>query len=219
MDGHDHHAELVLDPTTGHHRVYVSDQARAPLPATTFDEVTLRISPSSGPAEELKLMKAPDDSHWMASGKPMAATGTKVKLTYSKAGKQLYDVELPVEYVLTGKMPDAPGNTAAPAHGGQVASTSAGQIELVADASGKFQVWLVDGAGKARPMAGTTVRVSLSKKGYKEVELAPVDDHFEGQGAAITGGHATATVNIETSGTPESATLPLHLEKGGGHGH
>ena len=44
MDGHEHHAELVLDPAGGAHRVYVSDGARNPLPASTFDEVTLTIT-------------------------------------------------------------------------------------------------------------------------------------------------------------------------------
>jgi len=220
MDGHDHHAELVLDVKAGHHRIYVSDGARAPLPASTFDEVTLRITPAGGAPEDLKLTRASDDSHWMAMGKPVPTTGTKVKLGYSKAGKSLYDVELPVEYVLTGKMPDVPGTTAAtPTHSGQIAATPSGPIELVADAGGKFQVWLLDSAGKARPAPGPPVRVSLSKKGYKDVELAPIGDHFEGQGAAIPGGHATATVTVAGSGTTESATIPLHLEKGGGHGH
>jgi hypothetical protein len=115
MDGHDHHAELVLDAAAGAHRLYVSDGARDALPASTFDTVILTVTPPGGaPPEALAMTRAADDSHWVANGKPIAITGSKVKLSYGKGGATLYDVELPIEYILTGKMPEA-GPVPAPA--------------------------------------------------------------------------------------------------------
>lgn len=215
MDGHDHHAELVLDPTTGAHRVYVSDGARAALPASTFDSVTLTVTAAAGAPEQLVMTRAADDSHWMVAGKAMATTGTKVKLTYAKAGATLYDVEYPIEYVLTGKMPVAAVN------GGLVASIPGGHVELLADASGAFKVWLFDDA--RAPLAPDTAKVSLttSQKGYAPVVLSPSGDHLAGTGMPIKGGHAMATITVERGGKASTANIALHLEGGGGghHGH
>ncbi|MEZ4403222.1 MAG: hypothetical protein R3B06_24570 [Kofleriaceae bacterium] len=212
MDGHDHHAELVLDPTAGAHRVYVSDGARTVLPASTFDTVTLTVTQAGTAPELVAMTRAPDDTHWVAAGKPVPTTGAKVKLTYTKAGATLYDVELPIEYVLTGKMPIAARN------GGLVATLPSGHLELLADASGSFKVWLFD--DNRAPVAPAEAKVSLatSQKGYAAVALSPSGDHLAGTGAPIKGGHAVATITVERGGQTSAVEIPLHLESGG-HGH
>lgn len=117
MDGHDHHAELVIDVAAGTYRIYVSDSARNALPASTFDTVAVAVTPGAGVASEvLAMTRAADDTHWAVTGKPIATTGAKVKLTYGKGGIAFYDVELPIEYILTGKMPAAAPPTPAHAH-------------------------------------------------------------------------------------------------------
>jgi hypothetical protein len=215
MDGHDHHAELVLDPATGAHRVYVSDGARAVLPASTFDTVTLTITQPGAAAEQLAMTRAIDDSHWVAAGKPVPTTGANVKLTYTKGGSTLYDVELAVEYVLTGKAPIAA------LHGGLVAAIPGGHVELLADASGTFKVWLFDDDRALLPPDAAAVSLTTSQKGYGTVALVPSGDHLAGTGKPIKGGHAMATITVERGGKPSTANIALHLEGGGGghHGH
>lgn len=227
-----YHVEIVLDTNAGKHRVYVSDGARDVLPASTFDGVTLTVA-----GEELAMSRSADDTVWEATGKPAPTTGAKVAITYSKDGKPVASfTDLPIEYVLTGKMPDgtdrghedhgAPGGHsgsgehahAAP-HGGQVKTTSGGHIELVADASGKFQVWLLDDQLAPRAATGATVKIKVAAKGYADVVAAAAGDHFEGTGAAIPGEHPAAIVTATVGGKTETARFELHLEsEGGGHG-
>jgi hypothetical protein len=228
MDAHDHHAELVLDTKGGKHRVFISDGARAPLPASTFDEVQLSIARPSGPVEKLAMTKAADDTYWQATGTPIPEQQAKVSLSYGKGGKPLYQVELPVEYVLTGKMPDEPASSsaeppAAAPHGGLVSTTSSGHIELVASRSGRFEIWLLDAKLATRRTTGATVTVQVAKG--SAVTAAEAGDHFIATTEAISAGHVTATVTVTASGKTESAQFKLHLEnagnrKAGGHsGH
>jgi hypothetical protein len=226
MDAHDHHAELVLDTKGGKHRVYISDGARAALPASTFDEVHLSVARPEGAIEKLAITKAADDTHWQAAGTPVPATRAKVSLSYGKGGKPIYQVELPVEYVLTGKMPDDPAPSTpsehahASPHGGVVSTTSNGHIELVANRSGRFQVWLLDAKLAARPTAGVTVKVKVGNG--SAVSAAESGDHFEAKGEAFSSGHVSATVTAEAAGKTETAQFKLHLENaasGHGSGH
>ncbi len=60
-----HHVELVLDVEAGRHRLHVSDAARAPLPASTFDTVELTIGD-----ERLVMTRTADDAAWQAAGAP-----------------------------------------------------------------------------------------------------------------------------------------------------
>ncbi|KAB2909358.1 MAG: hypothetical protein F9K40_03885 [Kofleriaceae bacterium] len=221
-----YHVEIVLDTKAGKHRVYVSDGARDVLPASTFDGVTLTVA-----GEELAMRRSADDSVWEATGKPAPTTGAKVAITYSKDGKPVARfTDLPIEYVLTGKMPDgterghedhgaagdhsASGEHAhAAPHGGQVKTTSGGHIELVADASGKFQVWLLDEQLAPRSATGATVKIKVAAKGYADVVAAAAGDHFEGTGAAIPGDHPAAIVTATVGGKTETARFELHLER------
>ncbi len=214
-----YHVEIVLDPKAGKHRAYVSDGAREPLPASTFDEVKLTVA-----GEELTMTRAADDQSWAATGKPAPTTGAKVSITYSKGGKPVGSfVDLPIEYVLTGTMPGAEpashdhaaagGEHAHTApHGGLVKTTSGGHIELVADASGKYQVWLLDGQLAPRSVDGATVKIKVAAKGYADVVAAAAGDHFEGTGAAIPGEHPAAIVTATVGGKTETARFELHLE-------
>ncbi len=220
-----HHIEIVLEPKTGAHRLYVTDGARDPLPASTFDAVTLTVA-----GEQLAMTRTADDAAWTATGKPAPTTGAKVSVVYQKGGKELARfADLPIEYVLTGKMPGAAagGNHAAAGehahaapHGGLVKSTSGGHLELVAAASGRFEVWLLDEQLAPRPIAGATVRVKVAAKDYADVVLVAKGDHFEGSGATLPGEHAVAVVTATIGGTTETARFELHLETAtapGGH--
>jgi hypothetical protein len=232
-----YHVEIVLDTKAGNHRVYVSDGARDVLPASTFDGVTLTVA-----GEELAMSRSADDAVWEATGKPAPPTVAKVAITYTKDGKPVASfTDLPIEYVLTGRMPDGTvrghedhgvpadhsgsGDHAhAAPHRGQVKTTSGGHIELVADASGKFQVWLLDEQLAPRSATGATVKIKVAAKGYADVVAAAVGDHFEGTGAAIPGDHPAAIVTATWGGKTETARFELHLEqdaaRGGPHqGH
>lgn len=213
-----YHVEIVLDTKAGKHRVYVSDGARDVLPASTFDSMTLTVAD-----EKLAMSRAADDAYWQAVGKPAPTTGAKVSIVYTKGGAQVASfVDLPIEYVLTGKMPGAAagGDSHATSgehahtapHGGLIKTTSAGHLELVADASGKFQVWLLDAQLAPRPVAGATVKIKVAAKDYADVVAAAQGDHFEGQGAAIPGEHRAAIVTAIIDGKTETARFELHLE-------
>lgn len=215
------HAEIVLDTETGKHRVYVSDGAREPLPASTYDAMTLTVA-----GEALTMTRSADDAYWEAAGRPAPTTGAKVSIAYSKAGKEVarFD-DLPIEYVLTSKMPDAQPHAVgehaheAP-HGGTVKTTTGGHLELVADAKGAFQVWLLDGNLAPRSIDGASVKIKVAAKGYADVAPVAKGDHFEGQGAVIPGEHAAAVVTATVGGKTETARFELHLEPGehgGGH--
>lgn len=225
-----YHVEIVLDTAAGKHRVHVSDGARSPLPASTFDAVELTVA-----GEKLAMTRAADDKSWEASGKPAPTAGAKVSIAYSKGGQLVarFD-DLAIEYVLTGKIPTtgptppavapqtAGGHEHRSPHGGMVASTSGGHLELVADRAGVFQVWLLDAKLAPRPIAGASVKLEVTAKGYGEVVVEAKGDHFEGKGAAIPGGHAAAVVTATVGGTAETARFPLHLDShapAGGHGH
>lgn len=230
MDAHHHHVELALDAKSGKHRLYVSDDARAPLPASTFDEVRLSIQRDGASPEVLAMARSADGAYWEAAGQPVPERGAKVALSYTKGGATLNQLELPVEYVLTGKMPDEgpPGGHAAGAHahkaphGGLVATTSGGHIELVADAAGRFQVWLLDQNLAPRPAEGATVKIKVATKGYADIVAQAQGDHFEGTGAAVPGAHPAAIVTATVGGKTETARFELHLEAGSatpaGHG-
>ena len=211
------HVEVVLDPTTGAHRVYVSDGARQPLAASTLDAVTLTVA-----GEQLAMTRAADDQSWEAKGRPTPTTGAKVSIGYAKGGQELARFEdLAIEYVLTGKVPVAPAADPAPAaaahahappHGGTVETTAGGHIELVVGPSGTFRVWLLDRGLAPRPIAGGTVSIKVVAKGYADVTAAAQGDHFEGVGAPLPGAHATAIVTAVIGGKTETARFDLHLE-------
>lgn len=215
MDSYDHHAEVVLDPAGESHRVYVSDNTRRALPASTFDTVTLTITRHDASPEQLPMTRAADDSHWAAKGTAVPKTNAKVKLLYTKGGATLYDVEFPVEFILTGKMPITAVN------GGIVSTIPGGHVELAADAKGAFKVWLFGEDRAPLPPAGIKVSVTTSQKDYGMVALSASGDHFVGNGTPIRGGHAVATVTVERNGQASTAKIPLHLEGAGGghHGH
>ena len=216
-----YHVEIVLDPGAGKHRVYVSNGARDPLPASTFDSVTLTVA-----GEELAMSRAADDTTWQASGKPAPTSGAKVSIAYAKGGQEVARfADLPIEYVLTGKMP-GDGATAtheageagehahqAP-HGGLVKTTTGGHIELVADQTGAFKVWLLDGALTPRAIDEASVTIKVAAKGYADVAPVRTGDHFEGKGAPIPGEHAAAIVTATSGGKTETARFELHLESG-----
>lgn len=213
-----HHVEIVLDTTAGKHRVYVSDGARDPLPASTFDSVTLTVA-----GEELAMTRAADDKTWEASGKPAPTTGAKVTIAYAKGGQEVARfADLPIEYVLTGKSPGdgaaAPHGVGEHAHqaphGGLVKTTTGGHIELVADRTGAFKVWLLDGALTPRAIGDASVTIKVAAKGYADVSPARTGDHFEGKGAPIPGEHAVAIVTATIGGVTETARFELHLESG-----
>jgi len=102
-------------------------------------------------------------------------------------------------------------------HGGQVATTSGGHLELVATREGQFQLWLLDAKLGVRPVEGATGTIKVAASGYADVALAPAGDHLEGKGAAIPGEHATAVATVKVGGKVETARFTLHLE--GGHAH
>lgn len=220
-----YHVEIVLDTKDGKHRVFVSDGARDALPASTFDSVTLTVA-----GEKLAMTRAADDSVWEATGKPAPTTGAKVSIAYTRDGKPVANFDdLPIEYVLTGKMPGAAGDShdhaaagghahTAP-HGGLVETTTGGHVELVADASGKFQVWLLDAQLAPRPVAGATVKIKVAAKDYADVVAAVQGDHFEGKGAPIPGEHRAVIVAVTVGGKTETARFELHLEPGDAAAH
>ncbi|MBP6627835.1 MAG: hypothetical protein KA297_00300 [Kofleriaceae bacterium] len=103
-----YHVEIVLDTKAGRHRVFVSDNVRAALPASTFNEITLTVA-----GEELAMTRLGDDSAWEATGKPAPTAGAKVSIAYFKGGQPVAKFDdLPIEYVLTGKMPTVETETA-----------------------------------------------------------------------------------------------------------
>lgn len=216
MDSHDHHFEIVLDPKTGKHRFYLSTGARDPLPASTLDAVTLTVD-----GDKRSMIRSADDTSWEVTGKPAPTSGVKVSIAYSKGGLEIarFD-DLPVEYVLTGKMPGGEGKGHAAAgehahqapHGGLVKTTTGGHIELVADPSGRFQVWLLDDQLVPRSVTGASVKIKVAAKGYADVVATATDDHFEGTGGAIPGEHPAAIVTATVGGKTETARFELHLE-------
>ncbi len=102
-------------------------------------------------------------------------------------------------------------------HGGEVATTSGGHLELAATREGQFQLWLLDGKLALRPVGDATGTIKVAAAGYTDVALGPAGDHLEDKGAAIPGEHATAIATVKVGGKVETARFILHLE--GNHAH
>jgi hypothetical protein len=108
------------------------------------------------------------------------------------------------------------------AHGGVLATSEAGSLELVASKGGEFWLYLSDAAGAARPTKGLTATVKLDAAGYEPVVLKAHEDHLMGKGKAIEGSAAVAEVTVEGGAKPETARFTLQLEAAkpaGDHGH
>lgn len=102
-----------------------------------------------------------------------------------------------------------------PMHGGKVATTAEGHLELVATAGGEFHVYMHDKSGAMRPADGATGTVKIGASG-PELKLAPMEDHLAGKGAPIKEKHADAQVTVNVGGKNETASFKLDFEDHGG---
>lgn len=102
-------------------------------------------------------------------------------------------------------------------HGGTVASTARGHLELLAGHDGAFKLYLLDEQLAPLPVTGATGTLKLTVPGYADVKLSPEGDALVGKGAPFQADHATAVVSVTSGGATQTARFALHLEPGG-HG-
>ncbi len=217
----DLHVETVLG-SDGKYRVYWSDAARDPLAASKLEKVTLTIVRPGEAPEEVTLAKDASDKLWEGQGKPLAEPAkADITLTYNGPGQAPtpQKIVFPEAHAGPAAGHAASGEHAHPApHGGQVATTKGGHIELLATPDGSFKLWLLDANLANRPAAGASATVKVAVSGYADVPLSVVGDHLEGKGAEIQAEHATAAVTVKVEGEAETARFTLHFEKAG-HQH
>ena len=214
----DAHVEAVLG-TDGKHRIYWTDNARDALPASTYEKVSLSIVRPGEPPEEIAFAKDGKNEAWEGQGRPLAEPA-KADLTihYNKPGQPPAPPQKIVFPVASagghghGHAAEGAHEHAAP-HGGLVASTTGGHVELVASADGAFKLWLLDEQLANRPVAGVTASVKVAAAGYADVPLAVVGDHLEGKGAAIAAGQAPAVVTVKLGDKAETARFTLQLKE------
>ena len=77
----DLHFEVVLT-SSGAHRVYFSDAARADLPAATASDVSLTISRGSAPDEILRAEVDESGESWQVRGKPVAGADVTARVAF-----------------------------------------------------------------------------------------------------------------------------------------
>ncbi len=77
----DLHFEVVLT-SSGAHRLYFSDAARADLPAATASDVSLTISRGSAPEEILRAEVDEWGESWLARGKPVAGVDVMARVAF-----------------------------------------------------------------------------------------------------------------------------------------
>lgn len=83
----DLHFETVLD-SAGRHRVYFSDGARAPLPASTLAAVSMTLERRGAAPERLELEQDASGAFWAAEGRPLGSSElTKVAVTFNRPGE------------------------------------------------------------------------------------------------------------------------------------
>ncbi len=215
------HLEAVLG-ADGKHRIYWSDNARDALPASTYEKVSITIVRPGEAAEEIALAKDAKDEAWEGQGKPLAEPAkADITVNYNKPGQPAAP---PQKIVFPEAHAEAAGGDDHAAsgehehkspHGGLVASTTGGHLELLATPDGAFKLWLLDEKLASRPVAGVTASVKVGVVGYADVPLAVVGDHLEGKGAAIGAEHAPAVVTVKVADRAETARFTLHLEKEG----
>ncbi|XXF75174.1 cupredoxin domain-containing protein [Myxococcaceae bacterium GXIMD 01537] len=102
-------------------------------------------------------------------------------------------------------------------HGGVVASTRAGHLELVASREGTFKLYVLDAQLQAQPVTGGTATLKLTVPDYADVKLSPEGDALAGRGQPFQAEHATAVVSVTVGGATQTGRFELHLEHGG-HG-
>lgn len=119
-------------------------------------------------------------------------------------------VEAPVEPAKPAE-PAEPAHDHAAPHGGALADTKTGHVELKAAADGQLMVWLYDDKLAPAPIEGAEVSVKVALPGYADVKLTGHNDHLMGKGAPITGDHMAAIVTIKRGDQTETAKVELHL--------
>jgi hypothetical protein len=77
----DLHFEVVLQ-SSGAHRIYFSDAARADLPAATASDVSLTISRGPAPDEVLRAEVDESGESWLARGKPVAGADVTARVAF-----------------------------------------------------------------------------------------------------------------------------------------
>jgi hypothetical protein len=107
--------------------------------------------------------------------------------------------------------PAEPAHDHAAPHGGALADTKTGHVELKAAADGQLMVWLYDDKLAPAPIEGAEVSVKVALPGYADVKLTGHNDHLMGKGAPITGDHMAAIVTIKRGDQTETAKVELHL--------
>ena len=96
-------------------------------------------------------------------------------------------------------------------HGGSLADTKTGHVELKAAPDGQLMVWLYD--DKLTPLAadGAEVSVKVALPDYADVKLEAHGDHMMGKGAPLAGDHMAAIVTVKRGEQVETAKVELHL--------
>lgn len=89
----DMHYEVVLD-SGGHHSVYFSDSARADLPASVAEMVTLTVERPGGASEQLTGVIDPHGERWTLDGAPVTTPDTNVRVTFATKGEK-YWIDVP----------------------------------------------------------------------------------------------------------------------------
>jgi hypothetical protein len=200
MNG-DVHFELVMDPR-GRHAIYFTDEMREPIPPARIDGASLDIARRGAYTEHVEL--APSGDHFVATGRWLLGSELSVRLGYASGGEP-YFIDIP--YEKRGLAGDVRGP-----HGGMLAPLSPGSIELLAQQSGRFDLWLLDGAQATRAPSAATARVQVAQAGFAEVELAPEGDRLTGKGPVLWGNHPSITVLYVEGERRETLRFTLHLE-------
>jgi hypothetical protein len=102
-------------------------------------------------------------------------------------------------------------------HGGVVADTATGHLELVGSRDGTFKLYVLDEELKTRPVTGGAATLKLTVPGYADVKLAPEGDALVGKGQPFQAEHPIAVVSVTVGGATLTGRFALHLEPEG-HG-
>jgi hypothetical protein len=89
----DLHFEVVLQ-SSGAHRVYFSDAARADLPASTASHVSLTISREGAPDELLTAEVDESGESWLATGTPVSGDDVTARVAFAVNGEP-YWIDVP----------------------------------------------------------------------------------------------------------------------------
>ncbi|MFT4048131.1 MAG: hypothetical protein QM661_15755 [Solimonas sp.] len=75
------HYEVVLLPAGGV-QLYVTDEMRADLPATTVSDVTVQIERPDGKSENVDMALGPTNEYWQGSSAPVTDVRSKVHVAF-----------------------------------------------------------------------------------------------------------------------------------------